>query len=99
MKSYKVITILIATVAVVALVAGCAKKTTTPTVTTQEAQVKTGNVTNTVTATGNLVYSDQEDLSFGINGTVGKINVGVGDAVKKGDVLAGLDDTAALTVQ
>ncbi len=32
-------------------------------------------------------------LSFGVSGTVSKVNVQVGDQVKKGDVLAELDTT------
>ena len=99
MKSFKVSLILIAAIAVVALASGCKAKTTTPTTTTQEVQVKNGNVTVSVTATGNLAYSDQENLSFSAGGTITKINENVGDIVKKGDILASLDDATALSLQ
>jgi membrane fusion protein, macrolide-specific efflux system len=53
--------------------------------------VKRGNLTTSITAAGNLALSQTEDLAFEVAGTVVEVNVSVGDAVKKGDVLARLD--------
>lgn len=54
-------------------------------------QVKTGDVTKTVTATGSLQNNSALNLSFGAAGRLTVLNVGVGDTVKKGQVLAALD--------
>ena len=76
------------------LAAGCAAKTTTPTTTTTEVTASKGNVTVSITSTGTMDYADYENLSFGADGTVGAVNVKVGDIVKKGQVLATFDTDA-----
>jgi len=83
-----------ALIAVAGLAAGCSKKSSTGTTTYQEVTVKDGTVTVSLTATGTLDYSDYENLSFATDGTVGAVNVKVGDLVKKGQVLASLDQDA-----
>jgi len=50
--------------------------------------VREGEISVTATGTGTLVANRQAKLSFSIDGTVEKINVKVGEKVKKGDVLA-----------
>ncbi|WP_062318349.1 efflux RND transporter periplasmic adaptor subunit [Demequina maris] len=55
------------------------------------AVVETGDVTQTLTATGAIASASQEDLAFQVDGTVARVKVGVGDAVAAGDVLARLD--------
>jgi len=62
-------------------------------------RVQYGNLTNSVSASGSLVLANQENLSFGSAGTVQEVNVAVGDSVKKGDVLAELDNSTMLSLQ
>jgi multidrug efflux pump subunit AcrA (membrane-fusion protein) len=72
--------------------------------TNQTVAVQRGNLEVDITATGNLAYTDIQDLAFEIGGTVGGANgtqltveqvmVQEGDVVKKGQVLATLDDSA-----
>lgn len=59
--------------------------------TTQE--VITGDLTVTVTATGNLEPRNQVEIGSELSGTVAKVNVDVNDEVKEGQVLAVLDTT------
>jgi HlyD family secretion protein len=46
-----------------------------------------------VESSGSVTPKAESDLSFGVSGTVSKVNVKVGDEVKHGDVLAELDTT------
>ena len=56
----------------------------------ETADVVRQNLVQTVEVTGTLKPASRIDLSFKSSGTLGKIDVNVGDAVKKGDVLAEL---------
>jgi len=56
--------------------------------TIQEAVARTGNLTVSVTGSGQLVPVSTADLSFQENGTLVELNVGVGDQVQSGDILA-----------
>src|SRR5512137_2640000 len=61
-----------------------------------QANVQLGRVTratllSTVDSSGSVTPESKVTLSFGTSGTVSKLNVQVGDHVKKGDVLAELD--------
>ncbi len=62
-------------------------------------RVQYGNLTNSVSASGSLVFANIDDLTFGSAGTVQELSVGVGDSVKKGDVLAELDNSTMLSLQ
>jgi len=62
-------------------------------------QVQYGNLTSSISASGSLVFGNKEDLTFGSAGTVQEVNAEVGDSVKKGDVLAKLDNTSILSLQ
>ncbi|MDY6946721.1 MAG: efflux RND transporter periplasmic adaptor subunit [Pseudomonadota bacterium] len=55
--------------------------------------VTTGDLTVTVTATGNLEPRNQVEIGSELSGTVAKVNVDVNDEVKAGQVLAALDTT------
>lgn len=66
-----------------------------PAVQVRLAAAKRGVVTASVTAAGNTVDGSRRDLGFGGSGTVTKIYVKVGAKVKKGQVLARVDGTAA----
>ena len=66
----------------------------------QFATATVGDVTETVSVTGQVVPVDKADLAFQKSGVLAVRNVAVGDQVKTGDVLAALNsatDRAALT--
>ena len=56
-------------------------------------EVTQGDLTVTVTATGNLEPRNQVDIGVELSGTVREVNVDVNDVVKKGQLLARLDTT------
>jgi HlyD family secretion protein len=60
----------------------------------QTQAVARGTITSTVDATGTLAAVRTADLSFGVSGNVGQVNVKLGDPVKKGAVLAALDPSS-----
>lgn len=67
-----------------------------PTTTAQTAEVSTGNVTATVSANGNIATGSEVNVDFqGSGGVVTAILVEPGDKVRKGQVLARIDDTSA----
>ena len=53
-----------------------------------------GTITATVSATGTLAALRTADLSFGVSGTAGQVDVKLGDEVKQGQVLAALDPSS-----
>jgi multidrug efflux pump subunit AcrA (membrane-fusion protein) len=55
--------------------------------------VERGNIIIDIASAGNLSYSVQEDLAFGMAGTVEEVMVEVGDSVTEGQVLARLDSS------
>jgi len=61
-------------------------------------EVTRGDITVTVTATGNLEPRNQVDIGSELSGTMRTVNVDVNDVVKAGQVLASLD-TARLKAQ
>ncbi|MDP9798801.1 macrolide-specific efflux system membrane fusion protein [Catenuloplanes nepalensis] len=63
--------------------------------TTRTLTVQQGTVTATVSADGTVTSANTASADFGTSGTVTEINVRVGDVVKKGQVLAKIDPTAA----
>jgi macrolide-specific efflux system membrane fusion protein len=68
-----------------------------PTTDAGRTQTVTASLTTleqSVSSTGTLTPSVQESLSFGTTGTVTAVNVGEGDTVAAGDVLATVDDLA-----
>jgi RND family efflux transporter MFP subunit len=66
---------------------------------TKLVQVEYGNLTNSVSASGSLVYATSEQLTFGSAGTVAAIYVEKDSGVKKGDVLAKLDSTSVESLE
>ncbi|MFC1756328.1 efflux RND transporter periplasmic adaptor subunit [Patescibacteria group bacterium] len=55
-------------------------------------KVERKDVVQTVSVTGELVSTDQADLTFEISGRVESVNFDIGDQIKKGDEVARLDD-------
>ncbi|WP_161628118.1 efflux RND transporter periplasmic adaptor subunit [Microbispora catharanthi] len=59
------------------------------------ASVKRGTVASYVSAAGNTIDTGVRDLAFGAEGRVEKVYVKVGQKVRRGKVLARIDDTIA----
>ncbi|MEW5720831.1 MAG: biotin/lipoyl-binding protein, partial [Chloroflexota bacterium] len=59
----------------------------------QTAAVQRGNLVATVSAAGNVLTPEEATLAFQTSGRVAKVNVQVGDAIKKGQTLMELDTT------
>ncbi len=57
------------------------------------AEVTRGDITVEVTASGNLAFSQEEELAFDMAGTVEEVYVEEGDSVSEGQVVATLDTT------
>ncbi len=66
---------------------------TATTTTTQLGKVTQATLSSVVDSSGSVTPKGENELSFGVSGTVSKVNVKVGDKVKKGDVLGELDTT------
>ncbi len=65
----------------------------------QVVAVQRGDLTIDITAVGNLAFAHEEELTFGVEGTVEEVLVEVGDTVEEGQVLAELDDTSIISLQ
>ena len=65
--------------------------TTTGTMVSKEITVRSGSIENSIKVIGNTKITDQQTLTFGQEGTVQKVYVKEGQAVKQGDLLAELD--------
>jgi HlyD family secretion protein len=61
--------------------------------TTKTATVQKGNLSASITGTGNLAYSTTKELAFEMAGYVESVSVSAGDTVTKGEELAKLDVT------
>jgi len=69
--------------------------TATATEALQTATVRTGNLVIYASGSGTLTAADSVDLAFSTSGQVKAINFKVGDEVKKGDLIAEVDDADA----
>jgi len=54
-------------------------------------EVKRGDMMEKLNVMGKVITSDSVDVEFQENGRVDKINIALGDSVKRGDILASLD--------
>ncbi|WP_165886814.1 efflux RND transporter periplasmic adaptor subunit [Scopulibacillus darangshiensis] len=88
----KVFSLLITSLILIAVISGCSNETSTTPVKTTTQKVKKGNLEVGLAADGRINLS-LTNLNFEEAGVVKKINVKVGEKVKKGEVLAELDDT------
>ena len=59
----------------------------------QTRTVTRGTVRSAVSGTGTVVPASQQNLTFGVAGSLSEVDVKVGDPVKQGQVLAKLDQT------
>ncbi len=69
----------------------CSRPAVTDTSILRTAAVQRGDITLSITGTGNLAYSKTEELAFEIAGYVEEVFVGKGDTVKEGDDIARLN--------
>jgi HlyD family secretion protein len=92
MKFAKIAVAILAMASITALV-GCGKSNSTTT-TTQTYKVQRGNLIVSTTTTGNLAFTQTEDVAFEMAGTVEQVMIEEGDSVTKGEVMATLDTSA-----
>lgn len=95
----KWIAIIVVAVIVVALVAGAVvnsrrKGSMDATSAVKSAQVTTGSITNTISASGTLEEADTTDIKIPSSITIKKVSVEAGDEIEKGDTLATVDMTS-----
>jgi HlyD family secretion protein len=91
-RNWIIIGVVVVLVIVVLVVRGRSNSNSNTTYQTEPAQ--RGDLTATVGATGSVRASQSATLNWQNSGTVDKVNVKVGDQVKKGDVLATLVQTS-----
>jgi multidrug efflux pump subunit AcrA (membrane-fusion protein) len=85
------IPILITASLLVAASSCSSKEESAATTKTLTATVQQGDISLEITGTGNLAFSETEDLTFDIAGTVEEVMVTAGETVTKGQELAKLD--------
>ncbi len=93
MRSWRVITVLLLCLGLVGSTA-CIGGGEEEEAKQQEVEVVRGDLTVSVSGSGDIVVSDEVRLAFGTSGKVDKIYVEEGDEVSKGEVLAKLDTSA-----
>ncbi len=64
--------------------------------TLQTVKLSNGNISEQVTAVGQLRSNQSAQITWNESGTVGAMKVGIGSQVKAGDVLANLEPVEAL---
>ena len=86
------IVVIAITVVITINVTGSKKKNTEKTVRESTIQLSKMNLTKSVSATGTIESAKTKNISVDVNGVkVAKVNVKVGDTVKKGDTLVTFD--------
>ena len=90
MKLLKIAVTALVLCGVIALSLGCSSNSTS-TGETQTATVQRGNLTVSITGTGNLALSRTENLAFEMAGTVEEVLVDEGESVEEGQELVKLD--------
>ena len=93
MKSWRIIAVLLLCLILVGCIA-CNPLGGEEEVNEQLVEVVRGDLTVTVSGSGNIEVSNEAKLSFGVGGKVGRIYVEEGDEVRKGEVLAKLETDA-----
>ncbi len=92
MKILKVMIGILLVVSIIALL-GCGRSSSATT-TTQTYKVQRGNLVVSTTTTGNLAFTQTENVAFDMAGTVEQVMVETGDSVVQGEVMATLDTSA-----
>jgi multidrug efflux pump subunit AcrA (membrane-fusion protein) len=92
MKALKIVTTISIICLLVFLSISCSSNSTsTSAATTRTVTVLKGNLSSSITGTGNLAYSSSEKLAFEMAGYVEDVSVSQGDTVKEGQDLVKLD--------
>ena len=91
MKLSKIMLIILLLCSISVLSLGCSSESESELPEKQEVSVQRGDIAIDITAVGNLLFSNEEELSFEVSGTVGEVLVEIGDSVKEGQVLVKLD--------
>jgi multidrug efflux pump subunit AcrA (membrane-fusion protein) len=91
MKRLKLFIPILVITGVLLIASSCSSKSSSTTTKTLTATVKKGNISLEITGTGNLAFSDTEDLAFDMAGTIEEVSVSAGETVTKGQELARLD--------
>ena len=65
----------------------------------QIVQVMRGDLINQITSSGSIVFPIREELTFGIQGTIGDILVAEDDTVSAGQELARMDEETVVTLE
>jgi len=100
MRILKIMLIVLVLCVVSALSISCGRESDSMTVAEEQlVTVQRGGLTIDITAVGNLAFAYEEELTFEVSGTVGKVLVEIGDSVEEGQVLAKLDDTSIISLQ
>jgi HlyD family secretion protein len=104
LKLWQKITLIVVTLAVAGGIYGIYRWTAGPSTTSvlddvQLVQVQYGDIENSVSASGSLIFPNEESLTFGSAGTVQDVNVKEGDTVEEGQLLASLDDASIISLQ
>ena len=98
MKVWKALLVILVSGVLVATFAGCGSKKTSTTGTSVYT-VKKGDISNTITAAGNLALAQTQDVAIdlfypnGVKGTIASVNVQLGNSVKAGEVLVTIDQS------
>src|SRR5512136_242321 len=95
MKSLKIVTAILILGAFVLSMVSCSSNSTAAASTTKTvtATVKTGNISVSITGTGNLDYSTTDEMAFEVPGYVESVSVKAGDTVTKDQEIAKVDTT------
>jgi len=100
MRISKVMLIVLVLCVVSALSISCGPESDSTTVAEEQVvAVQRGDLTVDITAVGNLAFACEEELTFGVEGTIEEVLAEVGDSMEEGQVLAKLDDTSIISLQ
>jgi multidrug efflux pump subunit AcrA (membrane-fusion protein) len=99
MKLSKIILVILLLCSISVLSLGCSSESESELPEKREISVQRGGIAIDITAVGNLLFSNKEELSFGASGTVGEVLVEIGDSVKEGQALVKLDNTSVISLQ
>lgn len=92
MKVSQIVIPILITVSLLFTACSCSsKKESSATTKTLTATVQRGDISLEITGTGNLAFSETEDLTFDMAGTVEEVMVAAGETVSEGQELAKLD--------
>jgi multidrug efflux pump subunit AcrA (membrane-fusion protein) len=99
MNLSKIMLVILLLCSISVLLLGCSSESEADLSEKQEVSVQRGDIAIDITAVGNLLFSNKDELTFGMSGTVGEVLVEIGDSVKEGQMLVKLDNTSVISLQ